>query len=278
MPAVAEDRAIVREFGDLAHAVRDIDQRQPLGAQVLQHAEHGFDILGRQGRGGFVQDEEARVTGQRLGDFDELAAREGQVAHERQGMDPVGTGAGQGRFGEPPLSLAVDQAEAHRRVRDQDVVGHRKVGDERQFLEDADDTGRVGGGRCREAYGVTVEFQRSGVGLDDARHAFDQARLAGAVLAQHRVDAARVNREVHAFERPDAAVTLGDAGHPEQWRGHDETRLCRGRGTTGSRVRRSCGEPEPMGLEPRSVADGTFDLTLVNSLACRWSQPHRPSC
>ena len=130
MPAVAEHRAIVREFGDLAHTVRDVDQRQSVGAQVLQYAEHGLHILGRQGRRRLIQDEQPWIACERLGDLDELTAREGQVTHERQRMDAFRPGAGQRRFGELPLALAVDQAEAHRRVRDHDVVGHRKIGDE----------------------------------------------------------------------------------------------------------------------------------------------------
>ena len=37
--AVAEHRAVVGELGDLVHAVRDVEERQPFAAQPLQHGE-----------------------------------------------------------------------------------------------------------------------------------------------------------------------------------------------------------------------------------------------
>ncbi len=66
------------------------------------------------------------------------------------------------------------------------------------------------------ATGSVVEQQAAGVGLDDAGHDLDQRRLAGAVLAQHGVDAAGLDREIGALERAHAAVALGHALHHEQ--------------------------------------------------------------
>ena len=46
-------------------------------------------------------------------------------------------------FGEPPLRALVDQAEAHGRMGDGDIVGNRKIGKQRQFLENTGDARRI---------------------------------------------------------------------------------------------------------------------------------------
>ena len=81
--AVAEHRALVGELGDLVHAVRDVEQRQPFGAQPLQHGEDLRDIGRRQRRGRLVEDQDARLARQRLGDLDHLPARQRQVLDQR---------------------------------------------------------------------------------------------------------------------------------------------------------------------------------------------------
>ena len=122
-------------------------------------------------------------------------------------------GARQRLLGHAALGAAVDQAEAPRRVADRDVVGHRQIGDQRQLLEDADDAGRVGRRRRRERDRLAVEQHAALVGLHDAGHDLDQRRLARAVLAEHRVDAAGLDDEVGLLQRAHAAVALRDALH-----------------------------------------------------------------
>ena len=87
---------------------------------------------------------------QRLGDLDDLPPRQRQVLHRRHRMDVVAAGARERFLGDATLGPSVDQPEAFRRIADGDVVGDREVGDERQFLEDADDAGLVGCGGSGE--------------------------------------------------------------------------------------------------------------------------------
>ena len=129
-------------------------------------------------------------------------------------MDVLGAGARQRCLGHAALRAPVDQAEAARRVADRDVVGDREVGDQRQLLEDADDAGRVAPPPATaKATGWPSSSMRPASGCDDAGHDLDQRRLAGAVLAEHGMDAAGLDREVGALERAHAAVALGDALH-----------------------------------------------------------------
>ena len=151
--AVAEHRAFVGELGDLVHAVRDVEERQALAAQALEHREDLGDVGRGQRRGRLVEDQDARLAGQRLGDLDHLPARQRQVLDQRQRMDVLGAGARQRLLGDaraaPRRSIRPKRG---RRIADDDVVGDRQVGDQRQFLEDADDAGLVGGGRRGEGH------------------------------------------------------------------------------------------------------------------------------
>ena len=159
--AVAENGAFVGEFGDLVHAVRDIEERQPLVAQPLQHDEHLGDVRRRQGRRRLVENENARLARQRLGDLDHLPARQRQVLDERHGMDVRGAGARERLLGDAPLRAPVDEAEPSRRIADRDIVGDRQVRNERQLLEDADDAGAIGGGGRVEGDIAAVEHDAS---------------------------------------------------------------------------------------------------------------------
>ena len=153
---------------------------------------------------------------ERLRDLDHLPPRQRQVLDQRQRMDVVGAGARQRFLGHAALRAAVDQPEAARRIADRDVVGDREVGDQRQLLEDAGDAGRMGRGRRCKRDRLAVEQHAALVGRDDARHDLDQRRLAGAVLAEDRVNAAGLDHEVGVLQRAHAAVALGDALHDEQ--------------------------------------------------------------
>ena len=55
--AVAEDRAVIGKLGDLMHAMRDIEERQPFTAQALENGKDTLDVFGGQGRCCFIEDE-----------------------------------------------------------------------------------------------------------------------------------------------------------------------------------------------------------------------------
>ena len=103
--------------------------------------------LGRgEGGGGLVEDEDARVPGDGLGDLDQLAGTDGQLFHEPVGVD-VGAQPGQ-RRGRPAIDLAViDEAQATTRLAgEQDVGADRHLGDEAELLEHHRDVALAGRG------------------------------------------------------------------------------------------------------------------------------------
>ena len=217
--AVPEHGALVGELRDLVHAVRNEQERQPLLAQALEDDEHLGDVGRRQRRSRLVENENTRLAGQRLGDLHHLPARQRQILDQRHRMNVGRAGALERFLSEASLRAPVDQPEAARRIGDCDVVGDRKVGNERKLLEDADNAGAVGRGGRIEGDFRPVEHDASGVRRYDARQDLDQRRLARAVLAENGVNATREDDEVGVGERPHAAIALGYALHPQNRRG-----------------------------------------------------------
>src|SRR5205807_8488149 len=95
-------------------------------------------------RRGFVENQDARLAREGLGDLDHLSARQRKVLDECQRMDVACSGTRERLLGDAALRAAVDQTEAARRVADRYIVGDGEVGDERQLLKDAGDAGGVG--------------------------------------------------------------------------------------------------------------------------------------
>ena len=138
-------------------------------------------------------------------------------------MDVGRSGALERLLGEAPLRAPVNHPEAARRIGDGDIVGDRKVGNERKLLENADDAGAIGGGGRIEGDFRAIEHDASGVRRYDAGQDFDERRLARAVLAENGVNAAREHGEIRVGERAHTSIALGNALHAQDRRGR---RLC----------------------------------------------------
>ena len=63
--------------------VGDIDDPPVLALQLPHQGEKGFDVVGVQGAGRLVHDEDARIQPDGLGDLDELLHGNGEVLDER---------------------------------------------------------------------------------------------------------------------------------------------------------------------------------------------------
>src|SRR5262249_28785424 len=93
-----------------------------------------------------------------------------------------------------------------------------------ELLEDGGDARGLRGARVGEAHGRAVDPHFAGVRFDDPGKNVHQGRLAGAILAEQRMDFAAAEIEVDAANRLDAAETFDDALHGEQRRrGFDRT-------------------------------------------------------
>ena len=82
--AVAQHHDVVAKPQDVAEDVADVDDRDPLPAQPIDDLEQPFGLARGQRRRRLVEDDEPRLPGQRLGDFDELTFALRQ-SHDRRG-------------------------------------------------------------------------------------------------------------------------------------------------------------------------------------------------
>jgi len=112
---------------------------------------------------------------------------------------------------------AVHETAACRHAAEEQILGHRHIVDERQFLIDDGDAcidGRVRAARKRHA----VDLDRAFVRLVCAGQGLDQRRFARAVLADNRHHVPCVQREAHAAQRLHTGKALDDAFHMQQRR------------------------------------------------------------
>ena len=108
-PAVLQDRDPIAELEDLGEAMGDVDDRDARVAQAPDHLEQMLRLGRRQRRGRLVEDQEAEIARERLGDLHdlrlggrELAYREGRVEGDAEiGEQPLRA---------PPHLPAIDAA------------------------------------------------------------------------------------------------------------------------------------------------------------------------
>ena len=155
----------------------------------MDHAEQGVDLAAGERRGGLVQDQQAGVLGEGLGDLDELLAGDAELADWLVEVD-VQADPVQGCLGDAAHLLAVDHAEPLGGAAQRDVLGDAELRHQVQLLVDGGDAVALGGLDVGELDGLAVDEDAAGVRLVDAGHHLDQRGLAGAVLAEEHLDLA----------------------------------------------------------------------------------------
>ena len=83
-----------------------------------------------------------------------------------------------------------------------------RLGNEVEFLEDRGDAGGLRGARIVKADGLALQQHFAGVRREHAGEDVHERRLAGAVLAEQRVDLAALEVEIDAAQRLHAAEAL----------------------------------------------------------------------
>ena len=210
--AVAQHGDAVGEGEDLGHAVADVDHADPAGAQVAHDREQPQHVGLGQGRGRLVHDQHAGVERERLGDLDPLPVGDRERAHRRGDVELVDLERGQDLGGAGAHGGPVHAAPTVARgVAQEDVLGHAQIGEQQQFLEHRGDAGGLRLLRSGEVDLVPIDADRARIRAIDARDDLDQRRLAGAVLAEQRVDLAGMDVEADVVKRPHAGERLAQA-------------------------------------------------------------------
>ena len=233
---VAEDRDAVGEREELAEAVRDEDRRDALGAQPPDEPEERLDlVLGERARR-LVEDQHARVDRERPRDLDHLLLVGPQPAHRHRRVEV------EIEAGERLLRAAAGRAPV-------DEPARRTMRCPRKMFSAIERSGasvvscvtvampwRSASVGSRKLVALPAEGDRAAVGLNLAREDLQHRRLARPVLAEQRVDLARIDRQAGAAQGVHAAVTLVDALGVEDRIGTRAHRVSQARrGPPGSR-------------------------------------------
>ena len=190
--------------------MRDIDDRHAFGLEVGDDAEQDLDFRRAQRRSRLVHDQDARVARHRLGDLDQLLLADHQVVDHRARID-AGLQPLHQRRGLPFLLAVIDVAMAHDFAAGEDVLRHREVAEQVQFLEHHADAVRHRIGGVEEDDWLAVEQDAPGSRAFDAGDHLHQRRFAGAVLADQHVDRPASYDEIGALDRDGAGIDLGHA-------------------------------------------------------------------
>ena len=146
--AVPEDGDALGEVAHLGEAMRDVDDQHARRREAPREIEQPLGLARGERRGRLVEDEDRRVASKRLGDLDHLTLGERQPADLDVGArdgDAIALEERE-RIG-AHLAGAYGADRGERLAAEPDVLLDRKVGDERQLLEDGRDAGALGGAR-----------------------------------------------------------------------------------------------------------------------------------
>ena len=192
----------------------DVEHGEALPLEIGHDLEEHLRLVGRERAGGLVQNQEARVLRQRLGDFHLLLLGDVDVAHQRGGIHVLQAHLIQQRAAVGVELLPVDQAEpALGLARLEDVLRHGQRVGQGQLLVDHGDSQRAGlDGRVGRNL-LAVEDDLAGGGLVHAGEYVHQRGLARAVFAHDGVDLALAHVKVHIVERLYAGEFLANMGN-----------------------------------------------------------------
>ena len=200
------------DLRDLFEVVGDEDDADAASGQFAHQLEQPLGLLTGQRGSRLVHDEDAHLSGQRLGDLDHLLLGDPQGADDPQGID---------RRADPVqefLRLAhehapVDDSEPTGQLPQEQVLGDAELRNERQLLVDRCDAPSLGVGGGRDARKRTVDADLSGVGLHDPPEHLDEGALARAVLPEEDVHFGLAQVEVDPGQRHHPGIGLADARH-----------------------------------------------------------------
>ena len=220
--SVTDDSDGVADLLDLVELVGNDDGADALGLEAADQPQQVSGILIVECGGGFVEDEELHPFGERLGDLHELLFADAQL-HDRGGRALPQSHSLEQRDGfmiglvpidEPvlPLDLVVEE----------DVLGNRKVGAQRQLLVDDHDALGFAVPDVAERHRLALEDNVAlvaAVRVDPAQHVHEGG-LAGAVLPANRVDLAAPHGEGDVLKRFDSGEGLRYRPHFQDVRRH----------------------------------------------------------
>ena len=154
-----------------------------------------------------------RILGdrERACDFDHLPFAYRQVAYHGIGCNPVPGKDFIEFVTDEPAGPPAPTPSRDGRVKDACILGNRKIGAERQFLEDATDSELLGKDDQVTLPRLSADNDLPAVCDKRARQDMHQRRFAGAVMANQPDALSNVNSKINPRKRADGAEVLFDA-------------------------------------------------------------------
>ena len=214
LPA-AQDGDPVGDVEHLVELVGDEDHRLAARREAADHLEQLLGLLRREHCGRLVEDEDVRLAIERLQDLDALLLADGDVLDLRRRVD------GQSVAVRDLLDAALGLVDVEhdpapgRLLGEDDVLGHRHHGDEHEVLVHHPHAGPDRRARSAQTHGVPLDHDLALVGVVEPVEDVHQRRLAGAVLAEQRVDLALEQVEADVVVGDDPREALRDVPHLE---------------------------------------------------------------
>ena len=223
--AIAQHEDAIGQFGDLAEPVRNVNDADALRAQIADDFKECFRFVLRKAAGGLVHNQHARFAGKGLGDFHELLAADGQIAHKRVG--------GQIKPHAPQMFLGlgvecgvVDEAKFVWLAPEKNIGGEVEVGGEVEFLMNERHALRQCFADGLELHGLAVDENFAGVRRLHAGEDFHERAFARAIFANHCEYFAVAEREARVVQGAHAGESLAQAADLQQRCGRGRHAYC----------------------------------------------------
>ncbi len=183
---VAHHRDPVGDPRHLLQPVRDVDDADAASAQLAHHGEQVLGLGRRKCRGGLVQDQDAGIRGQRLGDRHQLPLAHPQRGDAQRRIEiDAGAGAGEQVVRLSHHARAIEgAAPGEALMAEEQVGGDVEPRHQVEFLRDHDDAGGVRLARGAEPDRLARQGHAAGIGCDRAGDHAHQRALAGPILAE----------------------------------------------------------------------------------------------
>ncbi len=195
--------------------MRDEQNADAAAGELTHDPKQDVDFVGIEAGGRFVQDQHARRHVDRAGNRNEVLHGNRVIAERCADVDGEPEAAQESGC-VPAHDAVAHQPEPRRLSAKEQVFGNVEIGKEIDLLIDG------GNARFHCLLGIArhdfhaIEPDGAGIALNDPGDSLDQRRLAGAVLAQQRVDLAGTQLKIDTVKRALPQKTFGQARDFEQ--------------------------------------------------------------
>ena len=211
LPPQVEDGEVVADQVGVVGIVGDEYHTHAAFSGGGDEAQHHAGLFHTEGRGGFVEDDDAGAEVDGASDRDNLALAAGELADFHINVGQVDAHVVQLVAGDGFHFFVSEQAEAGGEfVAEEEIAPYRHLVNNGQGLVHGGDAGVEGVAGAAEYRGFVVDQDFAGGWGVESGKGFNEGGFAGTVVAENTGDCAFVDGEVDSVEGGEGAVGFGD--------------------------------------------------------------------